>query len=108
MLPLPSILVIQLKRWKSNESKRAAPRELVTHAVRIQSVLNLDKAKYELAAVVRMHTEGAHYTAFAKRAGRGQTKQWYLYNDARDPVEVEEAMVLRGEKAYILFYRLTI
>ena len=67
MLPLPSILVIQLKRWKSNESKRAAPRELVTHAVRIQSVLNLDKAKYELAAVVRMHTEGAHYTAFAKR-----------------------------------------
>ena len=86
MLPLPPVLVVQLKRWKDRDpsARIDAARLPVSHAVAIDSELHLHDAKYELIAVVQMHTRGAHYTTFTRRTGRNQTTAWYHYNDDVD------------------------
>jgi ubiquitin carboxyl-terminal hydrolase 8 len=101
----PNILVIDLKRFKSNNQKNQI---LVTFPLDDLDLSNYvigykkDKYKYELYGVCNHsgNVLGGHYTAHVKNANG----KWYLFNDT-SVSEVGLAESIISPKAYCLFYR---
>lgn len=101
----PKILIIDLKRFNNNNSKR---QELIK--IPVEEILNLtsyiygynsESYKYRLYAVCNHEggVLGGHYTATVKK----EDGKWYNYNDTI-VTEVSEKKVV-STKAYCLFFK---
>jgi len=113
---LPPILIIHLKRFKTQKERfRRYREEFTKNGIFIDFPLDgLDLTKYlpseakskkgiyDLFGVVNHfgNTGGGHYIAYAKHPKR---KEWCTYDDSRFSVEDPERIC--SDSAYVLFYR---
>ena len=101
---LPSVLMIDLKRWGPRGNKLQVPIDIPLDALDLSNYVvgyGADKYIYELYAVCNHHgsSGGGHYTAGV----RVTDGRWYEFNDTR----VTDGAVSRlvGPQSYCLFYR---
>ncbi|ESO08817.1 hypothetical protein HELRODRAFT_109869, partial [Helobdella robusta] len=103
----PNILVVHLKRFKHDSSRRTKLNTFVRFPIKnlnLSDYISDDSADdhtYDLFAVCNHYgslTDG-HYTAFCLNP---LTKEWYHYNDLRVTKMTENEVVTTN--AYILFY----
>jgi ubiquitin C-terminal hydrolase len=109
---LPEVLIIQLKRFKSNNS---GYQQKITSYVEFPLTdlclaentpqMNIDESLYDLRAVTNHHGSliGGHYTAFCKN---DMNNQWYKFDDSSAyhiPENKLKFTIVKSE-AYILYY----
>jgi ubiquitin carboxyl-terminal hydrolase 4/11/15 len=105
---LPTVLVVQLKRFRNQGGYRNKISLPVTFPISgldmSQYVLSARQGGwvYDLFAVVNHLGDlgGGHYTAYAKH---NVTHKWYLFDDSRVALVENEASII-SSAAYILFY----
>jgi len=96
----PSILILHLKRFKSNGTPRCNPVTFPLTDFRLQPSSTRSSAVYDCAAFVHYHN--AHYTTFARR---GNASAWYCFNDSNITVVPSAANISdNNTQVYIAFY----
>lgn len=101
----PTILVIDLKRFKSNNSKQQILVSFPIEDLNLSNyVLGYKKENYiyDLYGVCNHSGSvlGGHYTAYIKNSN----SKWYHFNDT-DVKEISNIESIISQKAYCLFYR---
>jgi hypothetical protein len=112
ILPLPPVLVIQLKRFTNDCSSSEKINTFIDfplndldpskYALHPENGLTNESILYELAAVSNHNGSliSGHYITFAKNV---RNKQWYSFNDNRTEAILDEKNVVTKD-AYILVY----
>eukprot|EP00347_Sterkiella_histriomuscorum_P004870 403358774 len=105
---LPSVLIINLKRFEFNQKKKAKINDLVEFPLKnldltpYVSKLQREKPIYDLFAVANHegYLTGGHYYSYSKHRNN---QQWYYFDDeVVKKIKNEEKVV--SKEAYILFY----
>lgn len=102
---LPTIMVIQLKRFSSIFKKTKTHVDFPVTGLDLSSYVigySKEKCVYDLIGVCNHSGElrGGHYFSYVKHAGNGR---WYCFNDS-DVREIDESKIVTY-RAYILFYK---
>jgi len=102
---LPTILVIDIKRFNNNNRKNQVLLSFPIDELDLSEYVigyKRETYKYELYGVCN-HSGGVlggHYTSFVKNANG----KWYHFNDS-EITEINEPKMIISPKAYVLFYR---
>lgn len=102
---LPSILIIDLKRFENTLRKNNTKIDFPFEDLDLSSYINgyhKDKFKYDLYGICNHmgSTQGGHYTSMI----RSQSNTWYHFNDNQISIIKDISMICK-ENVYCLFYR---
>lgn len=113
---LPKYMTIQLKRFKYNDYGQVSTKDSrkVDYPLEIDMTEFIDESskyrklenKYKLYGVTSHHGmmmggfSAGHYISLVKNRSDGN---WYLYNDDKTPMKLEERMLV-NRNAYLLYY----